>query len=344
MFAKFRKNTDGNVAMMFGIISTMLMVTVGVAIDGSRLYTLRANIQNITDTAALTGAHAADIEQDRRWGAVREAIDYHFTELGDDVELESFNIAFDDATESLVVSVDAKQDLLFAPFLGKDFGRVSSETRSSYALDDFKPVSIAMILDASGSMGQITSNGRTRIETVKLASGLLFEAIEDGSQRPRLVRNNVRTGLNVYNHEFLTEHTVPMTQGWDDVLAEINTLEAEGGTRSTDAFEAGYTDLKTDTVQPADLQQFIVFMTDGNNNQSVSDTETLALCEAAKAEGMRVFTVAFEAPANGEALLEACASIPSTEHFFSADNGQEFRAAFQQIGKTIASLNTRITN
>ncbi len=344
MFAKFIKNTNGNVAMMFGVISSVLMVAVGVAIDGSRLYALRANIQNITDTAALTGAHAADIEQDRRWGAVRETIDYHINSLGDGVKLDDFEIVFDDVTESLSVRVDVRQDLFFSPFLGEDFGQVSSQTRTSYALDNLRPVSISMVLDVSGSMNQTTSLGASRLDVVKSASVELFDAIQEGAPRPAQVKNQVRTSLNVYNDQLLPEFTVAPMQGWDSVVAEIQTLEAGGGTRSTEAFEAGFNALKFDAAQPEESQKFIVFKTDGNNNQPASDTETLALCEQAKADGMRVFSVAFEAPQNGQDLLEACASEPSENHYFDASNAAQFRAAFDQIGATIANLNTRITN
>ncbi len=344
MFRRFSENSDGNVAMIFGVISTMIMMATGLAIDGSRLYSLRSNLQNISDAAALAGAHAADIELDRRKGTVRETIEFHMDSLGAGTKLEGYEIVFDDATETLMVKISAKQDLFFSAFLGKDSGMVSTMAETSYALDNLRPVSISMVLDVSGSMNKNTSQGASRLDVVKSASIALFDSIKDGAPRPWKVRNQVRSSLNVYNNEFLPEFTVAPEQGWDTVISQIQTLEAGGGTRSTDAFEAGYNALKFDPVQPNDLQQFIVFMTDGNNNQSESDTETLALCDQAKLDGIRVFTVAFEAPANGQALLEACASEPSENHFFDAGNAEQFRAAFDQIGATIASLNTRITN
>lgn len=344
LLKKFRTKTDGNVAMMFGVVSTLLMLSAGMAIDGSRLLSLRSDLQNITDTAALAGAHAADIEQDRRWGAVKETIDFHLNALGNDVELVDFDINFDDATESLAVQIDVRQDLLFSGFLGRDFGKASSNSMTSYALDNVRPVSISMVLDVSGSMNEITGRGLSRLDVVKGASIELFDAIKDGAPRPAKAREQVRTSLNVYNTELLPNFTVPFVQGWGPVVSRIQELVAGGGTNSTDAFEAGYSALKYDTEQPGGLQQFIIFMTDGNNNQSSSDTDTLALCDRAKSEGMRVFTVAFEAPANGQALLEACASEPPENHYFDASNAAQFRAAFDQIGATIASLNTRITN
>lgn len=341
---KFIKNTDGNVAMMFGVLSVLLIMVAGIAIDGSRLFALRSNVQNIADSAALAGAHAADIEQDGRWRAVKQTIDFHVNALGGDVELENFNINFDDATESLTVQVDARQDLFFSSFFGPDFGGVSGQSSTSYALENLRPLSIAMVLDVSGSMKEITSRGTTRLDVVKEASVELFDAIKEGAPRPRQVRNLIRTNLNVYNNEHLRAFTIPPTQGWDDVLAQIQTLQAGGGTASEDAVRAAFNALRHDQDEPENNQRFMVFMTDGNNNQAVSDTETIRLCDLAKADDITVFTVAFEAPANGQALLENCASQPSENHYFDANNAAQFRAAFDQIGAAIASLNTRITN
>jgi len=75
-------------------------------------------------------------------------------------------------------------------------------------------------------------------------------------------------------------------------------------------------------------------MTDGANNSSSSDSNTKRYCDKAKQDNIEIYSVAFKAPAQGEQLLEYCAS--TTSHYFDADNSQELLAAFQAIGALVA--------
>ena len=59
------------------------------------------------------------------------------------------------------------------------------------------------------------------------------------------------------------------------------------------------------------------------------------LCDMAKANGVTVFTIAFEAPAAARQEMKNCAS--SLGHFYDV-NGLEIEAAFQQIANTINKL------
>ena len=184
---------------------------------------------------------------------------------------------------------------------------------------------------------------------MKQAAVELFDAIAEDVSRPDILRGQVRTGMVAYNQDIVPEYTTPMQNGWDNsrtgdqsTLDTINSLVAQGGTNSANAFDLGLDLLEKEPAREG-LRKFILFMTDGNNNEERADTETLDFCQAAKDSGVRVFTVAFEAPENGQDLLEACASLPVAENFFDADNAAELRAAFRQIGAEIGQLNTRLT-
>ena len=58
-------------------------------------------------------------------------------------------------------------------------------------------------------------------------------------------------------------------------------------------------------------------------------------CTAAKAKGVIVYGIAFEAPANGQQVISNCAS--STANYFAAD-GVEIKTAFQTIASNITML------
>ena len=77
--------------------------------------------------------------------------------------------------------------------------------------------------------------------------------------------------------------------------------------------------------------KYIVFMTDGDNTTgSDPDGTTRTYCDKAKKAGMQVYTIAFMAPAKGQALLSYCATSSST--YFTPQNAADLLAAFQAIG------------
>lgn len=68
---------------------------------------------------------------------------------------------------------------------------------------------------------------------------------------------------------------------------------------------------------------------------STKNTRTNAICDAAKAEDVVIFTIGFEAPTAGQTVLENCAS--SAAHYFDVD-GLEIQDAFSAIASAIAQL------
>ncbi len=72
----------------------------------------------------------------------------------------------------------------------------------------------------------------------------------------------------------------------------------------------------------------------------IQDADTIATCNALKAQNIRIYAVAFEAPPEGVALMEACASAPS--YFFNS-SGTELVNAFRQIATHMQSQALRLT-
>jgi len=66
-----------------------------------------------------------------------------------------------------------------------------------------------------------------------------------------------------------------------------------------------------------------------------ADDRLSAICEAARDEGIIVYTIAFEAPSRGRAALRDCASSPS--HYFDV-NGTDISDAFSAIASDIRAL------
>lgn len=90
----------------------------------------------------------------------------------------------------------------------------------------------------------------------------------------------------------------------------------------------------------------LVLLTDGQNccggrySVSVQDANTLSICSELRARGILIYSVAFQAPPRGAALMEACASSPS--HYFNASTA-ELQTVFQGIGSSIQTQALRLT-
>lgn len=91
-----------------------------------------------------------------------------------------------------------------------------------------------------------------------------------------------------------------------------------------------------------DLKKAIILMTDGAfntvHNSGLGDSEEQALlhCEAAKEQGIVVYTVAFQAPQEGIDLLAECASDPTKA--FAPEGAADLTEAYQTIASEISDL------
>lgn len=91
-----------------------------------------------------------------------------------------------------------------------------------------------------------------------------------------------------------------------------------------------------------DTSKALIMMTDGSFNQvfhgaqGSSSQQAIATCNTAKANGIVIYTVAFQAPADAAATLEACASGPEYSH--EPDNAAELEEAYKEIATSISDL------
>lgn len=100
-----------------------------------------------------------------------------------------------------------------------------------------------------------------------------------------------------------------------------------------------------DWNEPAVIRAMIL-LTDGENccgsrySTNQQDLNTIAVCTELKNRGVLIYSVAFQAPSGGQALLQACAS--SANHYFNADVST-IMSAFEGIGNAIQTQALRLT-
>ena len=370
LFADFKKNEQGNVALMFGGGLFLMIGTLALAIDISKAYSLRSSLTDIADSAALAGAYVATTDVDNRETIVQEVIDFHL--VGTAFKNMQPTIAFDDSTSLLQVTLHGHVETSFAGIFGVSKVDVTGQSVTSYGQNDLAPVSMAFVLDVSGSMNQSSSSGGSKIDALQSSVETMFNVIEASAQRKDLLQTKVRTGMTAFDIGLVNEHTVPMGNGWTSVEHEVFQLNPGGDTNTTPAFNLAYQMLADDIQNGDNLRKFIILMSDGENDDLAENANTLLLCDQAKAEGLKVFSVAFEAPPLGQDLLRGCASgnnnvigndtandgsisapgavtldaptavIGDRQYYFDAQNAHELEAAFRQIGEEIGKFEPRI--
>jgi hypothetical protein len=101
------------------------------------------------------------------------------------------------------------------------------------------------------------------------------------------------------------------------------------------AYQAGQIPYNTSNLDYANYVQPDYSLDQSVVNGTEANARLSDICAAARAEGVVIYTVAFEAPSGGQTALLDCASSPS--HFFDVD-GTDITAAFSAIASDIRAL------
>lgn len=333
---RFFRHTSGNVAMIFGITVLPLLLTIGMAIDLNNQTRVQQRLAAVADAAALAAAKSSGDEE-----TMQEVANNYLTangapDLGDGVTLTSSSVTFDPDTDRLTVELTARMDTSMMGIAGINHLDVHAKTVTGLEATAGTPVSLVLVLDVSGSMEW---NGK--IEDLKTAATTLLDQLAAADTQG----NRLRTGLVTYNSS--VQDVDQMDWGIAHTRATVQVLTANGGTASTGAMNKAKAwmvgqDEETAHVNESGQEplEFVIFMTDGDNNDSKDDTRTKKRCNKIKDHGATIFSVAFEAPSGGQALLENCAT--SEEHYFDAQNSEEFLEAFDLILEQITTSMLRI--
>ena len=114
---------------------------------------------------------------------------------------------------------------------------------------------------------------------------------------------------------------------------------------------------EADTDDKDERRSSMILMSDGENTRSIAEAPandfegryhwgedvdaanalTASLCESIKADGITIYTIAFEVPDSAtRALLRNCASSPSLA--YSSNNAAQLKRAFENIGEKLAQV------
>ena len=343
----------GNFAMITAVALPVMLVAGSLAIDTANMTSLKVRMQNAADSAALaTSSQLAkgDLTEDKAEAYAKQFLlgqmsedGNAFTDLNVTPNVQVTPVKDSDGNIVWQVSVGVAGSMAstkLARVMGRDSLNVAVMGKTEASAATKSALSMVLVLDKSGSMGEYSS-GVKKIEALKTAVGTLLDQLDEADPTQKYVR----TGAVSYDDQLDAKTNIKW--GTSKVRQFVDKLDANGRTDSTDAFSWGYDKVTakkeiTEHEKSTGLvpTEFMVFMTDGDNNYSSADTSTKKLCDKAKADNVEVYTVAFAAPSGGKALLSYCAT--TTEHYFDAKNSDELISAFKNIGMRASNMVTRL--
>lgn len=150
----------GAIAPIFGVVASVVMVSAGFAIDYGRAVAARADLQGALDVAALAAAKALSTgttDTTTLTKLARDMFDANVrTALTAPVAGSDFTLAADAKTKTVTLAVSARMPTAFMGLVAID--QLDIGAQSSSVVDGTK-FEIAMMLDATGSMGDKPKGG-----------------------------------------------------------------------------------------------------------------------------------------------------------------------------------------
>jgi Flp pilus assembly protein TadG len=197
-------------------------------------------------------------------------------------------------------------------------------------------------------------NYLSKMLSLKTAAAVMFAELKKADPSSGLIR----VGADSYDDKTKAEQKIEW--GTTAVSTYVNKLPTvpEGGTDASGAMTNALAALKAanatektahDGKHNTSFERFIVLMTDGEMTGNSSswnktlDTKVRGICEDAKKDGIKIYTIAFMAPDKGKSLLEYCSS-GKDEYYYEPDDMTTLVKSFGEIARKAAKTGTRLTN
>ena len=160
--------------MIVGLSILALAAALGVAVDSARGYTAKSKLQGAVDAAALAGAKAYTQNQDNASVEARMFFDSNYDDDFMGGRIVDFDAAVDEDSENMVVEAVVTIPTTFMQIFGFEELSLSSEAQVSAAHTNLE---LALVVDVTGSMNWLDSDGAVKIESLRTAGRTLLSTI-----------------------------------------------------------------------------------------------------------------------------------------------------------------------
>ena len=157
------------------------------------------------------------------------------------------------------------------------------------------PVDVVLVFDKSNSMNEMASNGKTKLENVKLAAEEFVLQMDFELSQVALVAFNHQVGLRV-----------GLTDDGERVIDSVKSMQGNGETNVTDAIRLATSHMLT--ASESGRSRAMIVLTDGIHNATAESP--LVAAQEARAAGLTVVTVCAGSAEQCDPSLPAAASQP----------------------------------
>jgi len=173
-FRQLARNESGNTAMIFGLLLVPILGFIGLAVDSSRAYNVKMQLQSSLDSAALAGGRFYGFsDRDTKIQNYFDA-NWHGSVYG--AEVSPLDISDTVDTEELKISATATLHPIFVNFLGINNITVGA---SSTVVDSNTTLEVALVIDTTGSMNS-NVNGVQKMASARDAATELLDILFAG--------------------------------------------------------------------------------------------------------------------------------------------------------------------
>ncbi|MBV9302096.1 MAG: VWA domain-containing protein [Acidobacteriaceae bacterium] len=245
------------------MITTVVLPLVGLAIDGSVGYWLKAKLSSAVDAAALAAGRSlsvgltlqAQINSATQTAQTYFAANFPTGLMGTALVGGQPNVAIAQTgthTRTVTVSATVTAPLYFMPILG-----IRTATLAATGQATRRDANVMLVLDRSNSMN-VTSSCAPMVASAQS----FVNQFVDGRDQVGLI--TFQTGANV---DYAP--TIHFKSNSPSLNSVLNTLQCTGDTSSAQALSMAYTEIKNVINQPGALN-VVLFFTDGQPNGLVA--------------------------------------------------------------------------
>lgn len=181
---------------MFILLITIMMFFAGLALDMARVMQVRQIVQSSLDAAALAAAKRFEepgITEDEIKETARA---YFAANIGQVVPavatITNFLATPDMATSRVLTTVDVVLPTMLAPgALGSISNNAVTLSPTAGTTYSQTRIEVALVLDITGSMQELTSDGLVKLDALKIAAKEFSNVLYSGSPRPNFVRVSI---------------------------------------------------------------------------------------------------------------------------------------------------------
>ncbi|MBL8790238.1 MAG: VWA domain-containing protein [Rhizobiales bacterium] len=404
-FRRFRASERGDTAIMFALTAIPVILAAGVGIDYANYSAAKTHLQAALDGAALAGAAASGKTDSERVSIASAS----FTANMGAGAASGYTLTTDFRVDSGTFIAEANVEVPTSLMRLAGIDTMEAAGAAEVGLASMKKAEIAMVLDYSGSMGDVSgtkvkyiamreaatklvddlttaSPGKVKFGLVPFShhvyvtlpkahvkgasgSGTWTGCTQDRRYPHNLTAATPTSSDNTkWNQPMAPEHASdgcsgyaprklvvkPLTSDSDSVKTQLAGMKPYAWTHIALGVEFGYHLLMDnqpfDQAAPksdTETQKFMIVLTDGMQTEPAfgpGSTRTVSqgeknltqLCTNAKADGIRIITLAFDLDdTSTRARLKACAS--DADSFFIADDDADLSKAFEEIKTAVAS-------